>query len=232
MPLDELDFAMPQPLRNRKIVPVNFRPGAILLEPELAAHIGAISNAWNDIEGHLGLFLATLLDADPKTMVAMYLAITNDGAKRAAFDVVCKAKLIPTQRVELQIILDHVGKRYADRNKVVHGAWGTSKKYPNKLLWADIRDAALFHTEMMALVKADDNDAQHSRILEYQKTIMIYDERDFARIENQLAQVGIALYEFMKPFLDRAFGTSVLRRPQPPKTPPRGKPAKPDPTVC
>lgn len=220
---------MPQPIRHPDIVPVNFRPDAILHRPHLAAHIVVISNIWNDIESRIGLFLATLLEADVRTTVSMYLAITNDGAKRAALDAVARLKLSSIDQAALQTALAQAGIAYAERNKAVHGSWGIADKYPHDLLRGDPKDAILFHADMMKF-KPDDNDPRHARIMEYQKLIFRFNETDFLSIEAKMDSIATEIYAFTNPFINKAYGTDTLVLPTRPIQPQRGKQKPPDPS--
>lgn len=220
---------MPQPIHNPDLVPVNFTPGAILKEPWLSAHIGVISSMWSDLEGHIAAFLAAILNS--RTTVAMFLAITNDGAKRAAIDAAARETLTKAHQEQLQTLLTKIGHRYADRNTVVHGVWGISSKYPNRLLWADVRETTLFHADMMKLEREDaENDVRFTRMMRYQKTLILYEERDFVAIKDRVQKVLTEFAAFGDPFIGRAFGKDVLVLPKRPAPPLRGKRGRPAPS--
>jgi hypothetical protein len=213
---------MPQPIRSVDYVFVDFSPKAVLNRPNLAAYLPAISGIWNETETRFGLFLATPLGADARTGVAMFNAITNDGARRAAFDAVCNVKLSTAEKTSLQGVQSTVGARYNDRNKIVHGAWGISDTYPDALLWVDAKESVVFHTDMMGLKDAE-NDVRHARVMSYQGSIFIYLERDFIDIVNRMEAAYNALTEFTEPFVERAYGSRTVKLPTRPARPLRGK---------
>lgn len=221
---------MPQPIRNPDLVAVNFKPGAILKEPWLAAYIGVISSMWGDLEGHIAAFLAAILHS--RTTVAMFLAITNDGAKRAAIDAAARETLTSTQQEELQRLLTKIGQRYTDRNTVVHGIWGISPKYPNRILWTDVRETTLFHADIMKLERENaENDVRFARMMQYQKTMMLYEEKDFVEIKDRIEKALTDFAKFGDPFIGRAFGKDVLVLPKRPASPQRGKRERPAPNA-
>lgn len=140
---------MPQPIHYSKLISFDFRPSAILERPALAAHVAAISALWNEIEATVASLLTALLGGEAKTGISIFFAIHNEGAKRAAIDAICSLKLKEADQQKFQSILRTISERYKDRNHAVHGAWGVAPAYPDKLLWADIRDTVLMHVDLL-----------------------------------------------------------------------------------
>ena len=87
----------------------------------------------------------------------------------------------------------------------MHCAWGISTLYPDKLLWADLRESAVYNTDMMRLSNSADRDR---RQLEYQRSMFVYDERDFLDMDSRMSATYDRLAEFSRPFTERAFGNS------------------------
>ncbi|MSP76267.1 MAG: hypothetical protein EXR12_09040 [Rhodospirillaceae bacterium] len=193
---------MPQPVHYSQPIHVEFVPEAVLQRPELAAHIALISAWWNEIEARISAFLAALAGGEAETVISVFLAIKNDGAKRSTIDTISALKLSPDDYVRFQAILKRINERYSDRNTIIHGAWGISPRYPDKLLWSDIRESTVLHIEMMNLPASD----RAARLISEQKKIMVYGLSDFLQIEQRIQSAYEELREFSKPFIEKGFG--------------------------
>jgi hypothetical protein len=124
---------MPNPLR--RWVPIEFNADALEQRPKLAVAIARVSTEWADIEVELGLLLGTMLHTGARTGVAMYLALRGSGTIREDVLIAAAAKTLPkNMQLELEVLLDQVGKRGKERNKVVHCLWGTSPKFVDALI--------------------------------------------------------------------------------------------------
>lgn len=84
---------MPQPILYSKLIDFTFEPRAMLQRPALAARIAHISALWNEIEMTIAAYMTALLGAEASTGMSMFLAITNDGAKKAVIDAICARNL-------------------------------------------------------------------------------------------------------------------------------------------
>ena len=204
---------MPQPIHYSELISFDFSPEAVLQRPKLAPHIAAISASWNEIEALIATLLAALLGGEAKTVISIFFAIRNDGAKKAATDAICSLKLSPDDHKTLQAILKTVGERYTDRNSAIHGAWGVSPQYPDKLLWADIPGTIKLHVEMMGLPGSTNREARIAVQIAHQKTMQIWSEKDFTDTEERLRATHKVLQDFCKPIIDGAFGPSGGRLP-------------------
>ena len=118
------DFAMPQPMSTTRPIHFDFSPLGALKRPNLGAYVTVISNFWNEIEAQIAIFLAALLGAEASTVLTIFLAIQSDSAKRAVIDKIVLMKLDKTQQATFSTAMDLIGRRYTERNKCVHGAWG------------------------------------------------------------------------------------------------------------
>ena len=212
---------MPQPLPPHKKIHFHFHPLGILERPDLAAHIGAISGLWNDIETRMNIFLASLLGDEAETVIAVFQSIQNDGARRAAADAICSLKLDPTEREAYQEAQRLVGARYADRNSIVHGAWGISDTYPDSLLWMDVRDSTTQAVLLMKLQGPTHTEERKRVQAKFQRKILRYEKRDFEEIESRINDAYAKLLAFTKPYLERAFAGNALID-VPPNRPLRG----------
>jgi len=222
LPEDE----MPQPVHFSTRIPFNFEPGGLSERPELATQIAIISSLWNEIEARISAFLAALAGSESKTVIAVYLAIKNDGAKRATIDTITQQKLSATDFARFQEIMRTIGARYNDRNKVVHGAWAISPKYPNKLLWADVRETVSLMTDMIGI--DHDEPQRQKKLIAHQKQLMVYGLSDFKRIEGRMRAAYDELCAFTKPHMERGLGplAKVDQRAVPPPQETRAHPVQ------
>jgi hypothetical protein len=165
---------------------VTFGHEAILTRPNLAAHIGAVAAIWTVIEESWGHILAEALDADPKTGVAMYLALTGAASQGAVLLEAVKMHLpdgIQTMIAAARKLEKGVGK---DRNRIVHGRWGIVNEDDRYLVLGE-RDwlpRALAHTRDMYTNPERYTLPSWSDHPDMEKTL--YSEKDFIQIERRM----------------------------------------------
>jgi hypothetical protein len=193
---------MPQPIQPGKRIGFDFTPSSIMERPRLGPYIGAILMHWNEIESHIGVFLASLLGGEAQTVIKVFLALQTDGGRKSTIDTVTKLKLSPADLALFQEIQKDIGSRYSERNKVVHGAWGTSSSYPADLLWYDPRESV---AALPSLIEANDRQTLEGRLNEVNKSIRIYTETDFKDIISRFESTEGALKEFTMPFVGPLF---------------------------
>jgi hypothetical protein len=193
---------MPQPLPPGKEISFDFRPSSVLGRPKLAPYIATILMHWNEIESHMGVFLAALLGGEAQTVIKVFLALQTDGGRKSTIDTVTQLKLSPTDLARFQEVQRDIGGRYSERNRVVHGGWGTSDQYPENLLWYDPRESVAAFPDLM---KADDGNALQAKLDEVNKSIRIYKEADFKDMITRFGQTESALKEFTAPFVGHLF---------------------------
>lgn len=167
---------------------VTFGHEAILTRPELAAHIGAVAVIWTVIEESWGHILADALEADPKTGVAMYLALTGATSQGAVLQEAVKMHLSST----IQTMVAEARKAEkgvsAERNRVVHGRWGIIDDDPRYLILGE-RDwlpRALAHNRDMHA-----NPHRYSLLTGFEHPDMekfAYSANDFIQIEKRLTE--------------------------------------------
>jgi hypothetical protein len=197
---------MPQPIHFSRPIHFDFSAPSILQRPDLARYIGVISNTWNELDARIAVFLATLLDAEATTVITIFTDLKSDIAKRSVINSVVSLKLDADDRKTFEQILISISKRYEERNRVIHGAWGISPEYPNGLLWCDIRETTVLAAELMELSVAGDTVAQHAAMLRQQSRIFVYTENDFIDMFNRITDAYLELDVFVKPFIAKAFG--------------------------
>jgi hypothetical protein len=196
---------MPQPLPHGKSVTFDFRQDACLERPKLAPHIVAICMRWNEIESRLGIFLAALMGGEAKTIVSVFLALKTDGGKKATLDTVANLKLDSDDLKEFQDIQEEIAKRYKERNKAVHGAWGISPDYPDGLLWYDHRETIAMFPELM--LRLDSGAARQKLLEEQQKSIRVYTEQDLIDINSRIQ----GTYQRLETFTARWVGPLFMQ---------------------
>jgi hypothetical protein len=196
---------MPQPIPPGKQCSLDFRRNAVLERPKLAPYIGAIAMHWNEIESRLGVFLASLMGGEAKTIVRVYLALQTDGGRKATLDTVTSLKLPAADLQKFQEIRKTIGGRYSERNKAVHGSWGISPEYPDDLLWYDPRETVAMFPELMATLGPDQRRERQAILDEQQKNLRIYSLKDFTDIIDRFEAAYSELELFTKPFVAPLF---------------------------
>src|SRR5215211_996781 len=200
---------MAQPIHFSYPISCDFGPEAIVQRPTLALHIPVISALWNSIDAKLASLLVALLDAEARTGMAMYFSLQSDSAKRASFNAVTSAKMTKAEQDAFLLILNDIRKRAAERNNVIHGAWGISPAFPDKLLWCDIKDWIWSIVGLAEELTQDSaSERFRARLLEGQKRMLVFGERDFLDIEDRLRGSSQRLTDFSMPFVVKQFGQS------------------------
>lgn len=196
---------MPQPVHFSKLISFNFRKEALMERPKLAAYIASISAHWNEIDARIALFVAALLKNKAKTVISVFLDLRADAAKKATIDTIASLKLSPDDLAKFQIIRNNIGFRYSERNTAIHGSWGISPCYPDKLLWSDVRDTTALFPDLMPLAGPEKRVERNARLLAEQKKLMVYGESDFIAIIKRLADTYEELRDFTMPFIETYF---------------------------
>jgi hypothetical protein len=80
---------MPQPFKGNWTS--DFK--SLAQRPKLAAYVGVISALWTQVDVALGQLLAMMLQAEARAVTAMYVAIENEGSKKAALRKVAEERL-------------------------------------------------------------------------------------------------------------------------------------------
>jgi hypothetical protein len=162
--------------------------------PELAPYIAKITASWAEIEIAVGLLLATIVGSEIRTGVAMYLALTGSAAQDKVLAGVAAASLPLDLKFEFAELNGRVRKRGVERNKVVHGLWGTSATYPDALincspdnLVRDVSRATQFH----AIFGTHPNPSPA-----FISELRLYKKRDFEAILERISETKAAVTEF------------------------------------
>ena len=193
---------MPQPIPDGRDVSLDFRPHALLQRPKLAPYIGAILMHWNEIESHMGIFLAALLGAEARTVMSVFLALQTDGGRKTTIDTVTKLRLSAADLARFKDIQKNVGGRYSERNKAAHGAWGISPHYPDDLVWYDPRETVEAFPDIM---RAELRSEVAARMKEVNENVRIYNEKDFLDILDRFKSTEAELKAFTSPLVSPLF---------------------------
>jgi len=195
---------MPQPVHYSHKIDFNFLPDSLLQRPKLAVLIAIISASWNEAEARLWAFLAALVGDEANTVISIFLALQSDSARRATIETIASLKLTKIEQDEFDDIMSRLGKRNGERNAVVHGAWGISSKYPDNLLWADVRDTTKLHVRMIQLSAPEHATERSELLIATQKSLMVYSKEDLANIIQRIQSDSDDLALFSKPFMENA----------------------------
>jgi hypothetical protein len=197
---------MPQPVHYSHQIDFEFLPDSLLQRPKLGVLIAIISVSWNEAEARLWAFLAALVGDEANTVISIFLALQSDSGRRAAIETIASLKLTEQEQDEFSDIMNRLGKRYSERNAIVHGAWGISSKYPDKLLWADVRDTTMLHVRMMRFSAPEYAKERKELLIAAQKGLVVYDEVDLTNIIERIRSDYEDLALFSKPFMEKRFG--------------------------
>ena len=194
---------MPQPIHFSHVIQFEFTPKCLFERPGLAAHIAVISAMWNEIEARVGTLLAAVVGpAEAEMVISVFLAVKNDAARRATIDTVMRLKTSQADQTRFQEIMTAVGRRYDERNTIVHGAWGISPEYPDAILWCDVRDTMMVTVEMMTV----EDDKRTATLVAAQRKMRVYKEADFVAIENRISSTYDELRTFSRPIMEKGLG--------------------------
>lgn len=168
--------------------------------PQLAAHVGIITSLWAQVDVNLGNLLAIVLQADAHVATAMYIAISNDGARSAAMRAAAKECLGPDLLTEFEDVLGRVSEAAEQRNKVVHAIWAVPENKPDSIIRLDNRAFTGWFASLTALnakPRAVITDKDHKRMLKAMEShlgsAMEYKEHDFIQIEQRIETVLAAI---------------------------------------
>ncbi|MDO9298701.1 hypothetical protein [Bradyrhizobium sp.] len=149
--------------------------------------------------------MASLMGGEAKTIIRVFLALQTDGGRKATMDTVTSIKLSERDLKRFQEIQKEIGGRYSERNKAVHGAWGTSPEYPDDLLWYDHRESVAMFPELMDKLGANQRAERQAILDAQQKNLRVYNKRDFEDILARFETVYSDLETFTKPFVGPLF---------------------------
>lgn len=167
-------------------VGTTFGPKQLEHRPQLAIKIAMVANAWASLEAGAGSCLGTLLRGDSKASIAMLSKVQTATQKSQAIRAVGTAILDEPELGELKSLLSRFDALAIRRNAVVHGMWGTTPQFPDKLVWAPPEVATHTLLGMIDQFLAGNGEAY----LEKQKSrFVVYGEAEFDSIVSEIEQL-------------------------------------------
>lgn len=188
---------MPQRITNTE--GLGFNSISLLERPRLAAYIAAISALATNTEATMGSLMVASLGLDAEFGIDLYNAIENDGAKQSVMKTMGKRALSPQQYSDLIGLLKKVRERGPDRNRVIHGMWGTSPHYPDGVIWLDPREFMAYFAKLATARHKD----TPPPIPPWQEAL-VYSEQDFKEVYQRLRTLLNEVDAFWKQVIHQA----------------------------
>jgi hypothetical protein len=142
--------------------------GPMQARPELAVYIARVVNASALLDRLTGQLVTYMLGADAHVGMKMYQALSGSGAKRDVLRAVGRDRLNDDLKQRLKRLIVSSEAASKQRNKVVHGIWAYSEKYPDDLIWSDPASTALQSSAFWSYYAQVKNDKDHVlKLLEY-----------------------------------------------------------------
>ena len=85
----------------------------------------------------LAYLLTHILSADPKTGMAMYMALSGGASKRAALNAAAEARMSPEDYLLFRAVMMCIGPARNIRNAFAHHLWAYSEELPDAALLVD-----------------------------------------------------------------------------------------------
>jgi hypothetical protein len=118
---------------------------ATISRPKVALRIAQCVAEWADTETLLGILLATLLNTDAKSALALWAATDNRAAQIRILSAVAEQKLPENGDLWTVIKQLYVTPAMKDRDKLVHWCWGSTADLPDDLLLMKPSEKITFH---------------------------------------------------------------------------------------
>ena len=192
---------MPQPYQGLWSADID----SLSKRPELAMHIGIIIGMWANVDLAMARLLSEMLHISASRGTAMYVAIENDGARKASMRAAAKECLPEDLQKEFESLLVSLKTPAAQRNKMAHGIWGIPRDDIPILVWSDSRAAAKFSASLtyssaigLQNLKAHDWKGVEATMVEYQSGALSYGEKDFEAIEANVKRAILRIYIFIQ----------------------------------
>lgn len=114
---------------------------ALRQRPDLAAEIAVAVATWSETDHVLAIMLADLLEEQPLTL-DVFFRLHSDGPKHEIINLAAESKLSPDLTLRISELIKEVKDKAKARNRLAHGLYGVSVRYPNELLWMDLENVA------------------------------------------------------------------------------------------
>jgi hypothetical protein len=128
----------PQPLSNvNPKAKAYFGPDVFTLHPELIPLAARIISMGSMIDSRWSNILIELLQADPRTGMAMYQALASAEARRAALEAAANQRLSTDDFLLFKAIIRVTTPQRRVRNEFAHHIWGHSPQVKDSILLAE-----------------------------------------------------------------------------------------------
>jgi hypothetical protein len=160
----------------------------MLKRPKVGARIAQYIAEWSEIESLLGLFLAMLLHANQKAVLAIYSGLENRAAQLRMITSAAQA-VLPQDHFDVVEVLMKIDIRPSMRyrDKLAHWCWGYSDQLQDALLLREPADKLANMTDFVNLQQQRDRVSRDIPI--NFDTIYVVTESDLDRALIQLADV-------------------------------------------
>jgi hypothetical protein len=134
-------FAMPrQPFRKKyPSGGMALGPGFLSQRPKAAAAIAECIATWTEIELQIGRALAGALGAKAEPVIALYLSLQNERAKRECLEAIAEYVFSSHERELLDLIMIAKNSFASERNALAHGLFGITEASPDGILWVETK---------------------------------------------------------------------------------------------
>lgn len=104
------------------------------LAPEIAKLVAEAVAQWSEVECLQGTLLAYIIDAEPQTAGAMYLALNAANAREALLNSAAQTKMSVREYDVFCAVMAYVRSTAKQRNRLAHWCWATSLDIPKDTL--------------------------------------------------------------------------------------------------
>ena len=166
-------------------------PGALEDRPKAAARIAECISGWTEVELQVARLLATLLGANTRPTIALYLSLANERAKRDALNAIVQFTLSAAEQELFAAILGakaSVGKK---RHDLAHGLFCEIKQEDEGIGWISTADRI---RHLLSLGSIDNPDPIIDA--DVRPLISVYTLPDLDRILDEIANVHRLVYSF------------------------------------
>lgn len=135
---------MPKTLRDPH--DVHYPPDAMQQRPSLGPLVAEVAARWSVADVQLAMVLCKIMDTPENAGVAMYFSLSGASSQQAVLLAAAESKLDPLKLELFNAIMAEARSVKDERNTIVHGLWGISPRYQNKLVRTEIKEFVRVHS--------------------------------------------------------------------------------------
>jgi hypothetical protein len=132
----------------------NFGPELFGSRPRAAMLIAQCIAGWTEVEIQTARLLAQLLHAKSEPVIALYLTLANERAKREALYAIADF-VLEDERDLFDAIMTAKGAVAKERHDLAHGIFGATDQDPTGVLWISTKDRIKHFIEIDSIKHAD-----------------------------------------------------------------------------